>query len=210
MSLGSCYYTFSFPGPLAGTREPLTSNYLKTIMLVCPRTAELGNYCGCREFPLIGQRTGEHEAIADAAGRLTRAVRHGGADPAACLDALLALLGPHTAAEEGGLFVELRAEGSLAGAVDTLCAEHVDIHGVLGAVDRANPDWPDVLTALDRLHRHIDNEEHGLFPAAVIALPMDAWDRVTPDLVQHGNSMLTSIATITTIRRRHRGKQCAA
>jgi hemerythrin-like domain-containing protein len=41
-----------------------------------------------------------------------------------------------------------------------------------------------VLAALDRLHRHIDNEEHGLFPAAVIALPIDAWDRVTPE---HGH-----------------------
>ncbi|HET8681884.1 MAG TPA: hypothetical protein VFM54_08430 [Micromonosporaceae bacterium] len=36
------------------------------------------------------------------------------------------------------------------------------------------------LTALDRLHRHIDNEEHGLFPAAVVALPIPAWDRITP------------------------------
>jgi hypothetical protein len=67
------------------------------------------------------------------------------------------------------LFSELRAEGSLAEAVAKLCAEHDDIHGVLGGIDRAAPDWP---AALDRLRRHIDNEEHGLFPAAVIALPI--------------------------------------
>ena len=95
-------------------------------------------------------------------------------------DDLLALLLPHTGTEEDGLFVELRAEGSLTAAVEALCAEHVDIHGVLGAVDRAAPDWPPVLAALRRLRRHIDNEEHGLFPAAVVALPIDAWDRVTP------------------------------
>jgi hypothetical protein len=53
----------------------------------------------------------------------------------------------------------------------------------LGAVDRAAPDWPTVLAALERLHRHIDNEEHGLFPAAVIALPIPAWDRITPSRV---------------------------
>ena len=41
-------------------------------------------------------------------------------------------------------------------------------------VNRATPDWPVVLAALGRLHRHIDNEEHGLFPAAIMALPMDA------------------------------------
>ncbi|MFG1674091.1 hemerythrin domain-containing protein [Micromonospora sp. NPDC049282] len=138
------------------------------------------NYCGCREFPLIGRLSAEHEAIANAAGRLRTAVRAGGADAAAALDALLALLMPHTAAEEDGLFAELRAEGSLAEAVAKLCTEHDDIHGVLGGVDRADPDWPGVLAALDRLHRHIDNEEHGLFPAAVIALPFPAWNRITP------------------------------
>jgi hypothetical protein len=138
------------------------------------------NYCGCREFPLIGQLTAEHEAIADAAGRLRSAVAGDGGEAMTRLDALLDLLVPHTTTEERGLFVELRAEGSLTDAVDTLCAEHADIHAVLTTVDRAAPDWTAVLAALDRLHRHIDNEEHGLFPAAVIALPIPAWDRVTP------------------------------
>jgi hemerythrin-like domain-containing protein len=139
------------------------------------------NYCGCRDFPLIARLTEEHEAIADAAGRLRRAITHGNADPVVALDDLLALLMPHTVTEEAGLFAELRAEGSLTEAVDKLCDEHDDIHGVLGTVDRGAPDWPVILAALDRLHRHIDNEEHGLFPASVIALPIDAWDRVTPD-----------------------------
>ncbi|MFI7705606.1 hypothetical protein [Nonomuraea sp. NPDC049480] len=35
--------------------------------------------------------------------------------------------------------------------------------------------------ALYRLHQHIDHEEHGLVPAAVIMLPLAAWDRITPD-----------------------------
>ena len=137
------------------------------------------NYCGCREFPLIARLTAEHETIANAAGRLRDAVVSEN-DPFASLDDLLALLLPHTSIEETGLFTELRAEGSLTEAVDKLCAEHDDIHGVLGAVDRADPDWPAVLAALERLWRHIDNEEHGLFPAAVIALPFPAWDRLTP------------------------------
>jgi hemerythrin-like domain-containing protein len=138
------------------------------------------DYCGCREFPPIGKLSAEHEEIADAAGRLSRAIRFGDADPVASLDLLLARLLPHTTAEEQGLFVELRTEGSLADAVDKLCAEHDDIHGVLAVVDRTAPDWDKVLAALDRLHRHIDNEEHGLFPAAIFALPVEAWDRVTP------------------------------
>lgn len=137
------------------------------------------NYCGCREFPVVGQLTAEHEAIANSAGRLRTAVTSGVGDPLVQLDALLALLMPHTDTEERGLFVALRAEGGFTEAVDQLCDEHDDIHGVLGAVDRAAPDWSSVLAALDRLHRHIDNEEHGLFPAAVIALPISAWDRLT-------------------------------
>lgn len=138
------------------------------------------NYCGCREFPLIGQLTAEHEAIANAAGRLRTAINSGADNRIDLLDDLLALLMPHTATEERGLFLELRAEGSLTEAVEQLCDEHDDIHGVLSTVDRAAPHWPAVLAALDRLHRHIDNEEHGLFPAAVIALPISAWDRLTP------------------------------
>jgi hypothetical protein len=137
------------------------------------------NYCGCRAFPLIARLSVEHEAVANAAGRLRRAITGGEGDPLMALDDLLALLLPHTTVEEVGLFAELRAEGSLSEAVDQLCAEHDDIHGVLGVVDRSAPDWPPVLDALERLYRHIDNEEHGLFPASVVALPMDAWDRVT-------------------------------
>ncbi len=146
------------------------------------------NYCGCREFPLIGRLTAEHEAIAEAAGRLRDAITKGTGDPQALLDALLGLLKPHTAAEERGLFAELRAEGSLAGAVEQLCAEHDDIHGVLNAVDRSGPDWPAVLGALQRLRRHIDNEEHGLFPAAVIALPIPAWERLDPRPAESGGA----------------------
>ncbi|MGW0436833.1 hemerythrin domain-containing protein [Micromonospora sp. NPDC003197] len=138
------------------------------------------NYCGCRDFPLIAQFSAEHEEITNAAGRLRTAITHGNGDRLTRLDDLVRLLLPHTSAEEDGLFAELRAEGSLTEGVDALCAEHDDIHGVLGSVDRADPDWSVVLAALDRLVRHIDNEEHGLFPAAVITLPIDAWDRITP------------------------------
>lgn len=139
------------------------------------------NYCGCRDFPVIAQLSTEHEDIANATGRLRTAITQGHHDECfPALDILLDLLMPHTTGEENGLFVELRDEGSLTEAVEKLCAEHDDIHGVLGSVDRSAPDWDGVLAALDRLVRHIDNEEHGLFPAAVIALPIAAWDRITP------------------------------
>lgn len=142
------------------------------------------NYCGCRQFPLIAQLTTEHEEITNAAGRLREAITDGRGDPLLRLDELVNLLTPHTQKEEAGLFAELRAEGSLTEAVDQLCDEHDDIHTVLEGIDREAPDWATVLAALGRLRRHIDNEEHGLFPAAVIALPMPAWERVTPQPAQ--------------------------
>ncbi|TDC69380.1 hemerythrin domain-containing protein [Actinomadura sp. GC306] len=139
------------------------------------------NYCGCRDFPLIGRLSREHVEIEEAAGELRRAIgqgRYGDAVP--LLDELLGLLTPHTGTEESGLFAELRAEGSLAAEVARLCAEHEEIHGVLGAVDRRDPDWDAVLGALGKLREHIDHEEHGLFPASIVMLGMDAWDRITP------------------------------
>lgn len=139
------------------------------------------NYCGCREFPLIAQLTEEHEEIESVAAALGHAITDGRlADAAQLLDRLVELLTPHTALEEDGLFAAVRAEGSLAAGVDRLCVEHSDIHGVLGSVNRAAPDWSSVSTALTRLRRHIENEEQGLFPAAVIALSIAEWDRITP------------------------------
>lgn len=133
--------------------------------------------CDLREFPPIKRLLDEHEEIANAAGRLRQAIVAGRDDRLTRLDELLALLLPH-AAEEHALFARLRDEGGLAEEVARLDAEHTEIHGVLGKVDRTAPDWPAVLTALRRLHRHIDNEEQGLFPAAVVAMPFTAWDRI--------------------------------
>jgi hypothetical protein len=139
------------------------------------------NYCGCREFPLVGELSSEHVEIEETAGELRRAIqggRYGEAE--VLLDSLTAQLAGHTAKEEEGLFAELRADGALADEVDRLCAEHDDIHGVLRRADRTAPDWALILDGLQRLHWHIDKEEHGLFPAAVITLPLAAWDRITP------------------------------
>jgi hemerythrin-like domain-containing protein len=116
------------------------------------------------------------------AGELRNAIVAGLQDEAMkLLDELIGLLIPHTTTEEQGLFAELRFDPVLAEEVDNLCREHADIHGVLMAVDRAVPDWSAVIAAIQRLNRHIDNEEHGLFPAAVIALPISAWDRITDE-----------------------------
>lgn len=138
------------------------------------------NYCGCLSFPIIATLTEEHFGIEETAGLLRRAI---GADDHATARRLLTVLtdqlGPHMDREECGLFAELTSEATLHGAVEQLCAEHEDLHAALQPPAGDEPDWARVLTALDRLREHIDKEEYGIFPAAVILLPMPAWDRIS-------------------------------
>lgn len=125
---------------------------------------------------LVGRLTAEHERVADLALDALGALDAG--DDAAArslVDAVVVALGPHTRREESGLFPELRRDADLAPHVDELCDEHDDIHAGLAAAARG--DWPAVRTALHVLRRHIDREEHGLFPAALATLTPEQWDR---------------------------------
>jgi hemerythrin-like domain-containing protein len=137
------------------------------------------NYCGCREFPLISRLTAEHEEIAETAGALARAVNADSDASVGLLHTLIGLLEPHITTEERGLFAELRAEPEFTATIESLCAEHEDIDGVLRGSARDGIDPVLVLPAVERLYRHIDKEEHGIFPAAVVLLDMSAWDRGT-------------------------------
>ena len=89
---------------------------------------------------------------------------------------LARLLEPHTSREELGLFAALREEPELADHVDVLCLEHAEIDALVERV--ASGDLGSAPTLEHLLRRHIDKEENGLFPAAVIALDGPTWDRV--------------------------------
>jgi hemerythrin-like domain-containing protein len=137
------------------------------------------NYCGCRDFPEIGELSAEHVEIEETAGLLRRAVDAGDDTTARrLLSQLTELLMPHVTREETGLFAALSDEVTMRDTLAELCAEHGDLHAVLCPPSGEDPDWPAVLAALERLHHHIDKEEHGVFPAAVVLLPMPAWDRI--------------------------------
>jgi hypothetical protein len=139
------------------------------------------DHCGCREFPASAVLTEQHRRIQHTAGRLRRAIT--GGEPSLARRLLAALtdqLAPHLAAEEQGLFAELHAEESIRATIEQLCAEHTQLDAALQAPPAGEPDWTPVLAALDRLAAHIDKEEYGVFPAAVILLPIPAWDRITP------------------------------
>ncbi|SNC60106.1 Hemerythrin HHE cation binding domain-containing protein [Kytococcus aerolatus] len=136
------------------------------------------SYCGCESIEVIGRFMAEHDRLVDLTGPFLRAAAAGDAE---ALDTaagrLEALLSPHTHAEEVGLFTELRKEDELIAAhVDSLCAEHASLDGLLAEVRAgAHARAPEFVHAL---REHMERENNGLFPAAAIALDGPQWDRV--------------------------------
>jgi hemerythrin-like domain-containing protein len=135
-------------------------------------------HCGCHSNAVIRRLSDEHDAIVDALGDLRRAADTGDTTTVRRRAGRLAdLLDPHTAAEENGLFRELDTDGEFTEHLATLTGDHADLDRRLDAI--AHGDLAGVAEFVVRLRRHIDREENGLFPAAVIALDGAAWDRLT-------------------------------
>ncbi|MBI1352002.1 MAG: hemerythrin domain-containing protein [Actinomycetales bacterium] len=134
------------------------------------------SYCGCRANTLIARYSADHVDIVNALGDLRRAVQ--GTSPESVPDAaarMAALLDPHTVSEERSLFAELRVDPEFTDHVDGLCAEHAELDGLLARI--AAGQVADLPAFELQLRRHIDKEENGLFPAAIIALDGAAWER---------------------------------
>jgi hemerythrin-like domain-containing protein len=127
------------------------------------------SYCGCRSITPIDRLSAEHDDIINVTGELRRAAKEGDRDAAkSAVDHLANLLDRHTADEERSLFAALRTDPAFTDHIDVLCSEHRAIDSVLARILDGDLGWADTL---DRsLRQHIDKEENGLFPAAVIAL----------------------------------------
>jgi hemerythrin-like domain-containing protein len=95
------------------------------------------------------------------------------------LGALADELLPHVRREERGIFTALREDGEFADEVAALEAEHADLDELLSDLDRDPPDFPARVRAmLDDLATHIDRENLGIFPVAVVTLSARGWDVV--------------------------------
>jgi len=154
-------------------------------------------YCGCQQIATIAELTREHDAVVTLVGRVQSALashrlkdglRDGVKDGAAegvgdvvtgCRQ-ISALLAPHTVVEEEGLFAEMAQE--FPDHIQSLRGEHREIEKVLGEAADGFPDdptWPDrLLAVLHLLREHILKEQDGVFPAALIALDTDQWERI--------------------------------
>ncbi|MER5471092.1 hemerythrin domain-containing protein [Streptomyces sp. NPDC002935] len=136
-------------------------------------------YCGCQALPEIAELTREHDLVVNLIGHVHTA--HCDADiprMAWIARRVSAVLVPHTAVEELGLFPPLAEE--FPDGIAALRAEHRHIEAVLdeAAVGvPADPAWPlRLLDALDLLRNHILKEQDGVFPAALAGLSTEDWE----------------------------------
>jgi hemerythrin-like domain-containing protein len=136
------------------------------------------SYCGCESIDVVGRFMREHVEIINATGDLRRAAE--GHDPAlvnAAVTTVRALLEPHAAAEESGLFAVLAEDAEFTDHVHGRCLEHTTLHQLL---DRLAAGSHALFPVFEKMLRaHIDREENGLFPAAAIAFAGLEWERVT-------------------------------
>jgi hemerythrin superfamily protein len=138
-------------------------------------------YCGCQQIATIAELYREHDDVAAHVGRLRSSLVAGRLDEvASSCQQILAVLGPHTVVEEEGLFPEMTDE--FPDHINSLRADHRQIEKVLGQAADGPPDdpaWPDrLLQALLLLSDHILKEQDGVFPASLIALDPDQWERI--------------------------------
>jgi len=137
-------------------------------------------HCGCRGVEPIAELMDEHLALLEIAGDLRRHLTAG--DRAACAAAVERLgdrLTRHVGREERGVFAALRDQGDFVDAVEELEDEHVTFDAALVDLDVDGADFDRrVLALLDELSEHIDKENLGIFPVAVVTLGARGWETV--------------------------------
>ncbi|MDO5503281.1 MAG: hemerythrin domain-containing protein [Actinomycetia bacterium] len=135
------------------------------------------SYCGCENIEVIGRFMDEHVSIVNALGDLRRAIEgDDGSAVRAAAGALAGLLGPHTHAEEVGLFTVMARDSEFTDHIASLCAEHASLDAALLTI--AEGSWDGFLAFERALRNHIDREDNGLFPAAAIAFAGPEWAEV--------------------------------
>lgn len=138
-------------------------------------------YCGCQQIDSIAELYREHDAVVALVATVSSALAdQRREDVVSSCSQILAILRPHTVVEEEGLFPEMSDE--FPEHIEALRSDHREIEKVLGesaAGYPQDPTWPDRLrSALFLLREHILKEQDGVFPAALIALDPQQWQRV--------------------------------
>jgi len=137
------------------------------------------HYCGCRQIPLIIDFIAEHDAATSLAAAAIASIDAGDLEGArGLLDKLAGDLRAHWAGEEHGLFEVMGQSDEYADYIAALVKEHRELEMLLDAVDLTREgDRAALRAAIDELAPHIRKEEDGLFPAALISMGGDDWNR---------------------------------
>lgn len=134
------------------------------------------DYCGCRTRSLVAALGEEHDRIRSLSARVQGAIDAGDEQAArAALADLAAVLAPHSALEEGGLYP---AVGDVGVEVDRMYTDHEEVDTTLARAAHGDEPLSAVPIALRRLADHIHVEEFDLFPAAHQLLDDVVWDRL--------------------------------
>ena len=154
-------------------------------------------YCGCRQVEPIAELMDEHMQLLEIAGDLRRAlVSQDGTRAEAKRDELVALLAGHTGREEAGIFTALKAQGDYVSEVEALEGEHVSLDEAVAALELQGPG---ALEMLDRvvaeLTDHIDKENLGIFPVAVVTLGATGWGIVDRAREQASDPVRTAVSS---------------
>ncbi|WP_170254398.1 hemerythrin domain-containing protein [Nocardioides szechwanensis] len=129
----------------------------------------------------------EHDALSGQAFHVRHALASGDRGAArVLLDELVSHLVQHVTREELGMFAALRTQGEFADEVAALEGEHRAMDAVVADLDLDGPDFVARVTALlDDLEAHIEREDLGIFPVAVVTLGATGWATVEAAHEQH-------------------------
>jgi hemerythrin-like domain-containing protein len=138
-------------------------------------------YCGCQQIATIAELTREHDDVVAIISRIHSAmVGQDRQEVARGCQQILSILAAHTVVEEEGLFPEMTDE--FPEHIEVLRSEHHEIEKVLREAADAIPDDPTLpdrlVKVLFLLREHILKEQDGVFPAALVALDADQWERI--------------------------------
>jgi hypothetical protein len=102
------------------------------------------------------------------------------------LRALVAHLDTHVRREEEGIFTALRDAGEYVEEVDVLEKEHDAFDDAIAGLDPDGPGFEEAVSGLlIELDTHVERENLGIFPASVVTLGADGWERVEDARRQH-------------------------
>ncbi|MEQ7125668.1 hemerythrin domain-containing protein [Actinopolymorpha sp. B11F2] len=138
-------------------------------------------YCGCRQIEPIAELMDEHLGLLELSGDIRRSLIMTDYDAAVeTLREFSRMLEIHVRREERGVFTALKDQGEFAEAVRELEQEHASFDQSLAALDPSAADFDAVVNhLLNELSDHIDKENLGIFPVAVVSLGASGWDTVT-------------------------------